>query len=104
MQKSALERIIYQKAETEARQSLQDLKELLFKNPFGTLLTLKIGDKEMPLVCNHSGGLFSSTENMKLHTNLDEVFNKVTEQFVSKKTDELMSKLDNLRYLFEENQ
>lgn len=104
MQKSALERSIYQKAENEARASLNDLKNFLQNNPFGTLLTVKIEGKEMPLFASHSGGLFSSTENLKAHTNLDEVFAKVTEQFVFKRTDELMSKLDNLRYLFEENQ
>lgn len=102
MEKSTLERIIYRQAEEEARQSLEALKEFLFNNPIASLLTIKIDGKDVPIVCNHSGGLISNSETFHAKTNIKEVFERVTEQFVLKRTQDLMVKLDNLKYLFQD--
>ena len=107
MSKTILEKRIEQRAEERFEKELKEFIGIVERHPIGKLLRISIEGKNIPIAANGPNyGLFNyeGTKNSlgEKTTNLGDVKEKLLEKYKQEETDEILSKLDNLNYLFEQ--
>lgn len=111
MEKTFIEKRIEEKAEERFNENLEKLKKDVGSNPIGEKLTLKLKGIEKPIRigCRHYSNdnvLFDmpkneySNDNLKKKSNIEEIKKELIEEYIKEETNELLNKIDNLSYLF----
>lgn len=104
MEKSEFEKRIAARAEERFDEGFKELVMYINNHPIGSRLKIVVDGKEITLAnFGTNYGLMNATglqnSNAKL-TNLETVRSKMLEEYRQKEIDEILSKLDNFSYLF----
>ena len=111
MEKTLLEKRIYERAKEKTEKEYKNFMNFLKSNKFGKNLAIRISagdtindERYIPLSdfgCNFA--LFND-DCLKSHyldnSNLEKVYNDILEENIRIETDELLNKLDEINYLF----
>lgn len=85
------------KAKEKLNQCHRDLQGILEQHPIASRLTISIGDKKY----RFKDFIF---EECKSFTNIESVLKDLTEVFEEHETESVLSRLDNIKYLFENHE
>lgn len=100
-----LEKRIEEKAREEFEKEWNDFVEQMYKHPIFKHITIKIDGKDIPLAdFGINFGVFNQAQDRNPRNeflNFEEVKDKVVQEKIKKKTDELLNRLSAVNYLFE---
>jgi hypothetical protein len=106
MEKTILEKRIIEKAEERFQKDYKKFVDFIIDNPIGKRLKIiGLTDGDIYLSdfgCNYA--LFNHKQNEnsdKKNTNYDSVKEELIKEYIKLETDELLQKLENIKYLFE---
>ncbi len=106
MDKTFIEERIQEKAESRFEDDLKNLLAFIDNNPIGQKFELEIKGFEKKIILRTSQGssaveeIFAMENNEQIKTNFKEVKKELIKGYVERETDNLLTKLDNLFYLF----
>ncbi len=101
MDKTFLEKRIEEKARKEFEKEWNGFVEQMYRNPIFKHITIKIDGKDIPLA---TFGVFNQEQDKNprnIFLNFEDVKEKVIQEKIKEKTDELLSRLSAVDYLFE---
>lgn len=105
MDKTFLEKRIEEKAREEFEKEWNNFVEQMYKHPIFKHITIKIDGKDIPLAdFGINFGVFNQDQDRNPRNeflNFEEVKDKVVQEKIKKKTDELLNRLSAANYLFE---
>ena len=103
--KTFLEKRIENKAREEFEKEWNDFVEQMYRHPIFKHITIKIDGEDIPIAApGINFGVFNQGQDRNPRNkflNFEEVKEKVIQEKIKKKTDELLSRLSSLNYLFE---
>lgn len=98
---SILEERINRRAEDRFYETLKSFRDSIGNNPIG--MRLKIDDVKLSYKCAN-GGITTDNilniEKIECKTNLKEIKKELIEEYKQEETDEILRKLENINYLF----
>ena len=105
MDKTFLEKRIEEKAREEFKKEWNDFVEQMYRHPIFKHITIKIDGKDIPLAgFGFNFGVFNQKQDensINEFLNFEEVKEKVIQEKIKEKTDELLDRLSSVNYLFE---
>lgn len=105
MDKTFLEKRIENKAREEFEDEWNDFVIQMYNHPIFKHITIKIEEKDIPLATfGINFGVFNQEQDKNPRNkflNFEEVKEKVIQEKIKKKTDELLDRLSSVNYLFE---
>lgn len=106
MEKTIIEKRIEEKAKDRFEKDLINAEQILKNHPI--LSSLKIGELKLVSVnsCNYSKEFFNRchTELLEEKTNFNKIKENLIQKYIKEETDNLLAKLDNIKYLFDDLQ
>ncbi|MCP9037480.1 hypothetical protein NMM18_05170 [Streptococcus oralis] len=108
MDKTFLEKRIENKAREEFEDEWNDFVIQMYNHPIFKHITIKIEEKDIPLVnFGINYGVFNQKQDKNPRNNFlnfEDVKEKVVQEKIKEKTDELLSRLSSVNYLFEKEE
>ena len=108
MDKTFLEKRIENKAREEFEKEWNDFVIQMYNHPIFKHITIKIDKKDIPLATfGINYGVFNQkqdTNPRNIFLNFEDVKEKVVQEKIKEKTDELLSRLSSVNYLFEKEE
>ena len=105
MDNAFLEKRIEEKAREEFKKEWNDFVEQMYKHPIFKHITIKIDGNDIPLAdFGINFGVFNQNQDenpRNIFLNFKEVKDKVVQEKIKNKTDELLNRLSAVNYLFE---
>lgn len=105
MDNAFLEKRIEEKAREEFKKEWNDFVEQMYKHPIFKHITIKIDGKDIPLaIFGVNFGVFNQKQDKNPRNeflNFEEVKEKVVQEKIKGKTDDLLHRFSSLNYLFE---
>lgn len=105
MDNAFLEKRIEEKAREEFEKEWNDFVNQMYKHPIFKHITIKIDGKDIPLAdFGINFGVFNQKQDenpRNIFLNFEEVKDKLVQEKIKNKTDELLNRLSAVNYLFE---
>lgn len=108
MDKTFLEKRIENKAREEFEKEWNSFVDEMHRHPIFKHITIKINEKDIPLATSGVNfGVFNQEQDKNPRNkflNFEDVKEKVIQEKIKEKTDELLSRLSSVNYLFEKEE
>lgn len=105
MDNAFLEKRIEEKAREEFKKEWNDFVDKMYNHPIFKHITIKINEKDIPLATfGVNFGVFNQKQDKNPRNeflNFEEVKEKVVQEKIKEKTDDLLRRLSSINYFFE---